>query len=89
MPADREGLLTSRVRQAAQRAREYARRLRRVVTQAKFDSATFGFGGRPSPRDFNYFGDFDDYPIRLLMAKARSPMTHELRIRTRVVTSSE
>ncbi len=30
-----------------------------LVTQAEFESATFGFGGRTSPRDFNYFGDLD------------------------------
>ncbi len=29
------------------------------MTQAEFESATFGFGGRTSPRDFNYFGDLD------------------------------
>ena len=30
-----------------------------VVTQAEFESATFGFGGRRSPRDFKDFGDLD------------------------------
>ena len=29
------------------------------MTQAEFESATFGFGGRTSPSDFNYFGDLD------------------------------
>ncbi len=30
-----------------------------MVTQAEFESATFGFGGRRSPRDFKDFGDLD------------------------------
>ncbi len=30
-----------------------------MVTQAEFESATFGFGGRTSLRDFNHFGDLD------------------------------